>query len=107
MAPFWNEIAPEVERFISGLPVYVHNAEFDRSVWEKLDSFFGTHTVAKDFRCSKRSAKSLCPGLENYKLPTVTKKLVPDYRLSHHDVESDAEACARIVIALRKLADLE
>lgn len=54
-----------------------------------------------------RSAKCLCPGLENYKLPTVTKKLVPDYRLSHHDMESDAEACARIVIALRKLADLE
>ncbi len=107
MAPFWNEIAPEVERFISGLPVYAHNVEFDRSVWKKLDSFFGTHTVAKDFRCSMRSAKCLCPGLENYKLPTVTKKLVPDYRLSHHDMESDAEACARIVIALRKLADLE
>ena len=44
------------------------------------------------------------PGLVNYKLPTVTAHLAPDFELDHHSADSDAEACALIVAALQRLA---
>ena len=51
--------------------------------------------------CSYRTAQHMIPGLENYKLPTVTKALVPGFKLNHHRADSDAEACALVVAALQ------
>ncbi len=102
-SPMWLDIAQNVHRFVSGLPVYAHNASFDSGVWRDLDSHFRTRTRPTDFYCSYRTAQRLVPGLENYKLPTVTKALVPGYRLDHHRADSDAEACALIVAALQKM----
>lgn len=101
-SPEWSDIAAAVNRFVSGVPVYAHNAQFDSRVWQDLDDFFGTCTRPFDFYCSYRTAQCLVPGLENYKLPTVTQALVPDYRLNHHEAGSDAEACALIIAALQK-----
>lgn len=44
------------------------------------------------------------PGLVNYKLPTVVGACAPDFRLTHHTADSDAEACALIVAALQERA---
>lgn len=103
-APGWPDIASDVAGFVSDLPVYAHNASFDSGVWSDLDSFFGTRTRPNVFHCSYRTAQRLVPGLENYKLPTVTKELVPWYKLNHHDAGSDAEACAYIIAALQQSA---
>lgn len=102
-APMWPDIAAWVAEFHGGIPVYAHNAPFDAGVWNDLDAFFGTQTFPKDFFCSYRTAQRLVPGLENYRLPTVTSALVPDFKLSHHRADSDAEACALIVAALQSL----
>ncbi len=100
-APSWNEIAGAVESFVEGLPVYAHNASFDSRVWGELDEFFGTFTRPEVFYCSYRTTKNLIPDMENYKLPTVTKALVPGFKLNHHEASSDAEACALIIAALQ------
>ncbi|WP_216404867.1 3'-5' exonuclease [Arcanobacterium phocae] len=102
-APSWNEIASAVGSFVEGLPVYSHNAPFDSRVWEELDEFFGTRTRPEVFYCSYRTTRHLMPGLENYKLPTVTKALVPGFKLNHHEASSDAEACGLIIAALQTL----
>lgn len=102
-SPMWPDVAGFASRFVNGLPVHAHNASFDAKVWEDLDSFFGTQTAPNRFFCSYRTARKLVPGLDNYKLPTVTNALVPGYRLNHHEAESDAEACALIVAALQSL----
>lgn len=102
-SPSWLDIATDVDRFVAGMPVYAHNAQFDRKVWSELDSFFGTNTRPAEFYCSYRTAKRLVPGLENYKLPTVTHALVPGFQLNHHEAGSDAEACALIIAALQRL----
>lgn len=103
-SPSWMDIAPAVDGFVKGLPVYAHNAAFDAKVWRNLDEYFGTRTLPTDFYCSYRTAQRLIPGLENYKLPTVSAALVPNYRLNHHRADSDAEACALIVAALQSLS---
>ena len=100
-APMWPDIAAWVAGFHGGLPVYAHNAAFDARVWRELDSFFGTRTLPGSFFCSYRTAQQLVPGLENYKLPTVTRALVPGFKLNHHRADSDAEACALVVAALQ------
>lgn len=100
-APTWPDIAAWVAGFHGGLPVYAHNAAFDARVWRELDVFFGTRTLPQSFFCSYRTAQHMVPGLENYKLPTVTKALVPGFKLNHHRADSDAEACALVVAALQ------
>ena len=100
-SPMWPDIAAWVAGFHAGLPVYAHNAAFDARVWRELDAFFGTRTLPQSFFCSYRTAQHMVPGLENYKLPTVTKALVPGFKLNHHRADSDAEACALVVAALQ------
>lgn len=100
-APMWPDIAEWTAAFHGGLPVYAHNAPFDAGVWNALDSFYGTHTAPEIFFCSYRTAQRFVPGLENYRLPTVTNALVPGFKLDHHRADSDAEACALIIAALQ------
>ncbi|MDO4927801.1 MAG: exonuclease domain-containing protein [Corynebacterium sp.] len=100
-APTWADIAPAISQFCGDLPVYAHNAAFDARVWRELDTHFGTHTLPTQFYCSYRTAQKMVHGLDNYKLPTVVKALVPGYELDHHKADSDAEACALIIASLR------
>lgn len=102
-APTWGTVCGEVKRFVGARPVFAHNAAFDAGVWRALDTIFGTATVPDAFYCSYRTAQRLVPGLVNYKLPTVTAHLVPNFRLDHHRADSDAEACGLIVAALQSL----
>ncbi|MGQ4507690.1 3'-5' exonuclease [Dermabacteraceae bacterium P13128] len=105
-APTWQEIASTVAEFCAGVPVYAHNAQFDKGVWQKLDAHYGTVTLPPDFFCSYRTARNVMPGLEDYKLPTVAAHCIPEYRLNHHQADSDAEACGLIIAALQRHAGL-
>lgn len=102
-APRWADIADQVGAFVAGVPVFAHNASFDRKVWAELDEHFDTRTLPPQFYCSYRTAKNLIPGLVNYKLPTVLAACAPEYQLDHHRAESDAEACALIVRRLQQV----
>ena len=103
-APTWPDVSAIVSRFVGDVPVWAHNSSFDSRVWRALDEYYGTHTLPGRFYCSYQTSKKIVPGLENYKLPTVLRKCDPTYRLIHHRADSDAEACARIVCALQRLA---
>lgn len=102
-APTWAQVADQVAQFVDGAAVYAHNASFDRGVWRRLDEYFNIATLPPSFYCSYRTARSLRPGLVNYKLPTVAAEFAPEYRLNHHRADSDAEACALIVCGLQNL----
>ncbi|HYP68672.1 MAG TPA: 3'-5' exonuclease [Thiobacillaceae bacterium] len=89
----WTGIARELTRveFLAA-----HNAPFDRAV---LGACCATHGLAAPrlpFVCTVRLARA---QWEIYptKLPDVCRHLGIDLR--HHQADSDAEACARIVIA--------
>lgn len=72
------------------------NAGFDRSVLNACCAVSGLEPPSLGFTCSVRLAKQTW-GLKMASLPEVCKFLgIP---LDHHKALSDAEACARIVLA--------
>lgn len=101
-APTWEQLAGQIAAFTAGLPTYAHNAAFDAGVWRALDGHYGTRTFPREFFCTVQLAKQLVPGLPDYKLPTVTRALLPGFQLNHHEATSDAQACALTVAALQQ-----
>lgn len=105
-APAWGQVAQQVAAFVAGVPVYAHNATFDARVWRELDKYFGTTSVPDNVYCTYRLAERALPGLDNYKLPTVSRHCAPSFRLEHHRADSDAEACALIVSTIQSKPEL-
>jgi DNA polymerase-3 subunit epsilon len=95
-AELWPEIA---ERFAAASFLAAHNAPFDRGVLAACCAAAGAAPPALDFHCTVRLARRAW-GLARANLPAVCAHL--GIALNHHDPASDAEACARIVIAARR-----
>jgi len=98
-AEHWPEIAAKLTRatFLAA-----HNASFDRGVLAACCGAAGVPPPALVFHCTVQLARRVWRprGLERANLPTVCDFL--GISLNHHDPASDAEACARIVIAARR-----
>nr|WP_248371882.1 exonuclease domain-containing protein [Actinomyces naeslundii] len=103
-APTWLDVSAVISRFIGDVPVWAHNSSFDSGVWRKLDEYYGICTRPRRFYCSLWASKKIIPGLVSYELPSVLRECDPSFHLDHHRADSDAEACARIVCALQRLA---
>jgi len=95
----WPAIAARLERatFLAA-----HNASFDRGVLAACCAAAGVAPPELHFHCTVQLARRVWRprGLERANLPTVCDFL--GISLNHHDPASDAEACARIVIAARR-----
>jgi DNA polymerase-3 subunit epsilon len=96
-APSFREVWLEARELLRGAEfLAAHNAAFDRSVLTACCSTAGLSIPALEFRCSMLLARKVL-GIRPADLETVTSRLrIP---LKHHDALSDAEACARIVMA--------
>lgn len=96
----FDDVWPELTSVLAGAEfLAAHNAPFDRSVLSACCANAGLAMPALEFRCSMRLAReawSLYPTT----LPDVCRHLT--LPLKHHDAASDAEACARIVVAALK-----
>lgn len=95
--PPFAEVWLDLEPILQGAACLVaHNASFDRSVLAACCRAAGWEAPELPFRCTMQLARerwSIYPT----KLPDVCRELrIP---LRHHDAASDAEACARIMIA--------
>lgn len=94
----FEELWPEMERRIKGLPIFAHNAPFDKNVLLSCLRFYGIKFDEPEFFCTCRLARSAWPHFPNHKLSTVCQMLkIP---LNHHRADSDALACARIALKL-------
>lgn len=92
----WGEIAAKLEGVSF---VAAHNASFDRSVLRACCATASIEPVNLPFVCTVRAAKSFW-GFRPANLADVCRQLhIP---LRHHDAESDARACARILLAARQ-----
>jgi DNA polymerase-3 subunit epsilon len=98
-AEHWAEIAA---RLAGATFLAAHNAPFDRGVLAACCAAAGVEPPALDFRCTVQLARRAWrkDGLLRANLPAVCAHL--GIALNHHDPASDAEACARIVIAARR-----
>ena len=76
--------------------IAAHNVPFDRSVLQACCAMYGIHVPGLPFICTVELARSQW-GIYPTRLPDVCRQLTIPLR--HHDPGSDAEACARIVLA--------
>jgi len=96
-APVFADTWPRLVPLLDGATHLVaHNAPFDRRVLEVCCDVAGLPTPALPFLCTVQVARRHW-GLRPANLPAVCRRL--GIGLVHHDPGSDAEACARIVIA--------
>ena len=96
-APTFGEVWPLIENILEGATHFTaHNATFDRRVLEACCNAAKLPVPPLPFLCSVHIARKRW-GLKPNNLPAVCRRL--GIGLIHHDAGSDAEACARIVIA--------
>jgi DNA polymerase-3 subunit epsilon len=98
--PAFAEHWPRIQPWLDGADfVAAHNAAFDRKVLCSCAAAAGIALPQLKFQCTVQLARAAWK-LRPANLPAVCKHLkIP---LKHHDARSDAEACAKIIIASRE-----
>jgi DNA polymerase-3 subunit epsilon len=99
--PTFAEVWPELVPLLRGAEfLAAHNAGFDRSVLKACCEAAGLKPPALEFKCTVQLARQKWT-LESARLPVVCQFLgIP---LEHHNSISDAEACARILLAAQDM----
>lgn len=99
-AQLWPKLQPLLE---SGILV-AHNAPFDMAVLAKcLRHYHISWRDTAEYLCTCRLARRYLPQLPNHKLDTLCCHY--GLALDHHQADSDALACAGLLIELAKLTD--
>ena len=95
--PVFGDVWPELSPMLQGVDfIAAHNAPFDRGVLRACCAAAGLPAPTLPFQCTVQVARKVW-GIRPTKLDNVCRHLgIP---LRHHDAGSDAEACARILIA--------
>ncbi|MBI2930193.1 MAG: 3'-5' exonuclease [Planctomycetes bacterium] len=97
--PAFGELWPKIKPLLTGTDLLAaHNARFDQSVLQACCAAARVEPPAAPFLCTVRLARQTW-GLRPTRLPDVCRHL--GLPLQHHNALSDAEACARIVLAAR------
>lgn len=101
-APSFAEVWPLLLSLLEGARfLAAHNARFDRAVLETCCRGAGVSSTPLPFRCTLQLARRVW-NLHPATLPDVCRRLgIP---LRHHEPGSDAEACARVVLAAARRA---
>ncbi|TAJ92235.1 MAG: exonuclease [Gammaproteobacteria bacterium] len=96
-AKTFAELWPELRGYMRKIDfLAAHNAPFDRGVLAGCCTSYGLSNVRRRFVCTVQVAREVW-SIYPTKLPDVCRSLsIP---LQHHRADSDAEACARIVMA--------
>ena len=95
--PLFGVVWGECEKLLEGADfLAAHNAPFDRSVLHACCDATGRSRPALPWRCTVQLARRAW-NLRPTTLPHVCRHL--NIPLVHHDPASDADACARIVLA--------
>jgi DNA polymerase-3 subunit epsilon len=98
--PHFGELWETLDRCFDGVDfIAAHNASFDRRVLYACCEAHGILRPAQEFICTVQLARRTWK-LYPTKLPNVCQHL--GIALDHHQALSDAEACARIVIAAQQ-----
>jgi DNA polymerase III subunit epsilon len=99
--PSFAELWDSIELILRDVDfLAAHNASFDRGVLNACCETFGITRPILPFICTVQLARSTW-NIRPTKLPNVCEYL--GIELEHHQALSDAEACARIVIAANQL----
>lgn len=99
-APSFGEAWADMAPALAGIDfLAAHNARFDQGVLGACCAAYGLPEPAQPFVCTVQLARAQWE-IRPTKLPDVCRYL--GIKLRHHQADSDAEACARIVIAAQE-----
>ncbi|OGS50620.1 MAG: exonuclease, partial [Elusimicrobia bacterium RIFOXYB2_FULL_62_6] len=97
-APSFGELWPGLAGFFAGAEfIAAHNSGFDRGVLNACCAGAGLTPPGQPFRCTVQLARKVL-NIRPANLSHVCRHLC--IKLNHHNALSDAEACARIMIAV-------
>jgi DNA polymerase-3 subunit epsilon len=100
-APTFGELFPAVEEKLADVDfLAAHNASFDSRVLAACYDTYGLDQPDTQFVCTVRLARRVL-GIKPANLANVCRRL--RIALNHHQADSDAEACARIVLRAKKM----
>lgn len=100
-APTFDVVWPRLKAWIGGLTLVAHNSPFDSGCLRATLRHYGIALPGNEFLCTLSAARralprSLCPS---FSLPHLADFLGIPFT-DHHNALADAEACAKIAIAL-------
>lgn len=100
-APTFAGIWPELKEFIGELPLVAHNKAFDQNVLRATARVYGIEFPDNEFLCTLQKARrtfprQLCPS---FSLPFLADFLGIPFD-NHHNALADAEAAAKIALAI-------
>jgi DNA polymerase-3 subunit epsilon len=99
-APGFDEVWAGIAPALAGVEfLAAHNAPFDKGVLGACCATYGLPVSAHPFICTVRLARARW-DIRPTRLPDVCRHL--GIALRHHQADSDAEACARIVMAAQQ-----
>ena len=105
-APELRAVWPQLAPLLAGAPLFVaHNAPFDMGVARASFGLAGVTLPGAPWACTVKMARALWPksaDLPDHKLDTLARRF--GITLRHHQADSDAEACARLVLIARAQA---
>ena len=93
----WEDLKPYFDHRI----MVAHNASFDFSVLRNTLDYYNIEYPTLSYYCSMLLSRRAFPDLINHRLPTVCRYMEYD-NLIHHNAQSDAEACAYIMLGIFK-----
>jgi DNA polymerase-3 subunit epsilon len=97
-APSFGELWPELTDYFKGADfIAAHNASFDKGVLHACCAAAGLTPPKQPFQCTVKLSRSVL-NIRPADLSHVCRHLC--IKLNHHNALSDAEACARIMIAV-------
>ena len=103
--PTFKDLWPQIEKTLDEADfVAAHNAPFDRRVLEACCRAAGASSGERRYVCTVQLARRVW-NVRPTRLDNVCRFL--DIELKHHEALSDAEACARIVLAARQAQPLQ
>ncbi|MDS0524540.1 exonuclease domain-containing protein [Clostridium sp. SHJSY1] len=96
----WEEIKP----YLEGNLLIAHNASFDMSVLRSLFDYYGIDVPYIKYACTVILSKNHIDEVKNHKLNTLADFV--GYKFKHHHALEDANACANVMIYIKKLLNI-
>lgn len=99
-SPVFPRVWEQIEPLIEGLPLVAHNKSFEERCLKAVFRLYQMDYPEYEFHCTYQLAKQKFKGLLlNYQLHTVSAYCGFELK-NHHHALADAEACARIALAV-------
>ena len=103
-APTFAQLWPVIRPLMEQGTLAAHNAPFDMAVLAKcLQAYDIFWQPTTQYVCTCQMAKRTLPTLLNHRLDTLCRYF--GIELQHHQADSDAEACAQLLIRVSAQAD--